>query len=195
VTAAPGRAATVDQALAPPKVLLLAVGNPDRGDDGVGILVAQELRGRLPADVTLLARSGDMLSLIEDWAGFDVLLCVGAAAPATGCMTTPGRIHRFDLASDALPRELAFTSSHAFGLAEAIALARVLERAPPTIIVYAVEGGCFEGGSALTPEVASAAGVTADRVLAEIEAIRGRARDRQPRAGAVLTPSPPPAHP
>jgi hydrogenase maturation protease len=153
------------------KVLVLAVGNPDRGDDGVGVMVAQNLRGRLPADVTVLARSGDMLSLVEDCAGFDVLVCVDAAAPMTGSMT-PGRIHRFDLARDALPRELAVTSSHAFGLAEAIDLARALQRAPQTIIVYAVEGGCFDGGSALTPEVATAAGVVADQVVAEICKLR-----------------------
>jgi len=168
VTATAGRAAAADQDVPPRKVLVLAVGNPDRGDDGVGVMVAQYLRGRLPGDVTVLPRSGDMLSLIEDCAGFDALVCVDAAAP----MTAPGRIHRLDLASDRLPRELAVTSSHAFGLAEAIDLARALQRAPQTIIVYAVEGRCFDGGSALTPEVATAAAVVADRVVAEIDRLR-----------------------
>jgi hydrogenase maturation protease len=168
VTATAGRAVAADQDVPPRKVLVLAVGNPDRGDDGVGVMVAQNLRGRLPNDVTVLPRSGDMLSLIEDCAGFDALVCVDAAAPMTGSMTAPGRIHRFDLARDTLPRELAVTSSHAFGLAEAIDLARALQRAPQTIIVYAVEGRCFDGGSALTPEVVTAAGVVADHVVAEI---------------------------
>ena len=97
----------------------------------------------------------------------------------TGSMTVPGRIHRFDLARDTLPRELAVTSSHAFGLAEAIELARALQRAPQTIIVYAVEGGCFDGGGALTPEVATAAGVVADHVVAEIGRFGRRTCDRR----------------
>jgi hydrogenase maturation protease len=168
VTVAADQAVAADREALPGKVLVLCLGNPDRGDDGVGALVARNLRGRLPADVQVLARSGDMLSLIEDCAGFDALVCVDAAAP----VTAPGRIHRFDLARDSLPRDLSFTSSHAFGLAEAIELARALQRAPQTIIVYAVEGGCFDGGTAMTPAVATAAAVVADRVVAEIVRLR-----------------------
>jgi hydrogenase maturation protease len=164
VTVAADQAVAADREALPGKVLVLCLGNPDRGDDGVGALVARNLRGRLPADVQVLARSGDMLSLIEDCAGFDALVCVDAAAP----VTAPGRIHRFDLARDSLPRDLSFTS----GLAEAIELARALQRAPQTIIVYAVEGGCFDGGTAMTPAVATAAAVVADRVVAEIVRLR-----------------------
>ena len=115
------------------------------------------LAGRLPADAALLARSGDMMSLIEDWAGFDALVCVDAAAP----MGAPGRIHRIDLAMDELPTDMSFTSSHAFGLAETVRLARTLELAPQDIVVYAVEGCCFDGGAPMTADVAAAAGEVA----------------------------------
>jgi hydrogenase maturation protease len=58
------------------------------------------------------------------------------------------------------------------GLPEAIELARALALAPRQLIVYAVEGGSFEGGTPLTPAVAAAARVVADRVAAEVGRLR-----------------------
>jgi hydrogenase maturation protease len=150
------------------RVLVVAIGNPDRADDGVGALVATRLAGRLPSDVVLISRSGDILSLIEDWACFDAVICIDAAAP----MGMAGRIHRIDVVSGELPHDVSFASSHAFGLAEAIALAGVLRWLPGTIIVFAVEGVCFAGGSAMTPEVTAAAAEVADRVIAEVGRLR-----------------------
>jgi hydrogenase maturation protease len=146
-------------------VLVAALGAPDRGDDGVGPAVARMLEGRLPPQARALARRGDMLALIDDWAGCDALICIDAAAAP---QPTPGRIHRIDLAQESLPQDLSFTSSHAFGLPEAIALARALNLAPETIVVYAIEGRCFDAGAKMTPEVLAAAGEVADRVAAEV---------------------------
>lgn len=154
--------------IAPRRVVVIALGNPDRGDDGIGALVKKALVGRLPADVALFARSGDMLSLIEDWADFDALVCVDAAAP-TGA---PGRIQRIDLMTDELPAEVSITSSHAFGLADAIRLARTLGRVPQDIIVYAVEGFCFDTGAPITPEVADTVAEVVRRIVAEVERLR-----------------------
>lgn len=150
------------------KVLVVAIGNPDRGDDGVGALVATRIAGRLPPNVTLLFRSGDILSLVEEWSGFDALVCVDAAVP----MGAPGCIHRIDAAAGELLRDISVTSSHAFGLAEAIALARTLRSLPETAIVYAIEGASFGEGVAVTPEVVAAAAEVADRVVAEVDWLR-----------------------
>ncbi|NVN87215.1 MAG: hydrogenase maturation protease [Rhodopseudomonas sp.] len=153
-----------------PKVLVVAVGNPDRADDGVGALAATGLAGRLPPDVSLVARRGDILSLIEEWAGFDAVIFIDAAAS----MGMPGRIHRIDAGAGELPNEVSFASSHAFGLAEAIALAAALRSLPDTVIVYAIEGASFDGGAAMTPEVTAAAAEVADRVVAEVGRLRCR---------------------
>jgi hydrogenase maturation protease len=155
---------TGEQGRAMRKVLVACLGNPDRGDDGVGARVAQVLKGRLPGDIALLTRAGDMLGLIEDWAGFDAVVCVDAAAAAG----IPGRIHRVDLAHETLPAEMAPTSGHAFGLAEAVQLGRTLERAPANIVVYAIEGGSFETGAPMTAAVASVVGEVAQRVIEEV---------------------------
>lgn len=151
-----------------PKVLVVAIGNPDRADDGVGALVATRLAGRLPPDVTLVARRGDILSLIEDWASIDAVICIDAAAPMGG----PGRIHRIDARAGELPHGVSFASSHAFGLAEAIALAGALRSLPGIVIVYAIEGASFDGGAAMTAEVTAAAAEVADRVVAEVGRLR-----------------------
>ena len=148
------------------RIMVIGIGNPDRGDDGIGPVVAAKLAGRLPPGVALAARSGDMLALIEDWADADALICIDAAAPAG----MPGRIHRLDPTVAELPREPVVASSHAFGLAEAIALARALHRAPARIVVYAVEGCQFDGGTPLSPPVAAAADAVADRIVAEVAA-------------------------
>ena len=158
-----------------PKVLVVAIGNPDRADDGVGALVATRLAGRLPPDVALVARRGDILSLIEDWAGFDAVVCIDAIAP----MEMPGRIHRIDAVAGDLPHGVSFASSHAFGLAEALALADALRSLPGTVVVYAVEGASFDGGAEMTPEVTAAATEVADRVVAEVgRLLRHEGKDR-----------------
>lgn len=152
----------------PPRVLVLALGNPDRGDDGVGPAVANSLRKLLPRDVTIMSVGGDVLGVVPTWTEFDAVICVDAAAPSG----RPGRIHRFDLAAGDLPRDLTVTSSHAFGLAEAIALARALNQAPRAIIVYAIEGASFAASAPLTPEVAAATAEVAGRVAAEVNRLR-----------------------
>ncbi len=126
--------------------------------------ISQRLSGRLPDDFALLIRSGDVFSLIEDWVGCDALVCVDAAAP----MGAPGRIHRIDLATDVLGPNASLTSCHAFSLVDAIRLGRILRSAPQDIIVYAVEGHCFDAGAPMTGAVVAAASEVARRVTAGV---------------------------
>lgn len=149
-------------------VLVIGIGNPDRGDDGVGPMVARALEDRLSPGITVLERNSDGLGLIGDWAGHDTVICIDAAAP----MGEPGSIHRIDLSVSELPPDVAFTSSHAFGLAEAIALARTLGSMPQAMIVYAIEAAQFDHGAPLSAEVAAAARQVAEDVAREAESLR-----------------------
>lgn len=146
------------------KILVACLGNPDRGDDALGAMVAHELSGRLPGEVALLLCTGDTFSLIDDWAGYDALICVDAAAP----VGTPGCIHRIDARTDELLSNIAVTSSHALSVFDAINLARALECAPRDIVVYAVEGFQFDAGAPVTAAVTAAAREVARRVIAEV---------------------------
>ena len=158
-----------------PRIMVVGIGNPDRADDAVGLEVVARLAGRLPPDVALVARTGDILGLVQDWAGCDALVCVDAAAP----MGHPGRVHRVNATNGNLPPVVSVTSSHAFALPEAIAMARELKLLPATVVVYAIEGGRFDMDSAMTPEVAFAIGQVAELIIEEVaDASCGRIIDR-----------------
>jgi hydrogenase maturation protease len=150
-----------------PSVLVVAIGNPDRGDDGFGPAVAQRLRGRVPSKVRILERSGDALALIEDWNNSPPVIIVDAMTP----IAKPGRVHRLDLTHSPMPIGCSPRSSHAFGVAETVELARSLGRLPQCLLAYVVEGEQFETGAPLSPAVAAAVEDVAERVLAELSAI------------------------
>ncbi len=145
-------------------VLVAGIGNPDRGDDGLGPAVANRLRGRVPAGVRILERNGDVLALIEEWSGCTAVVVVDAAAP----LGRPGRIHRLDLTGQPLSGGLARSSTHAFGIAEAVELAGSLGRLPGQLIAYLVEGERFDIGAPLSPLVAEAVDRVAERILVEL---------------------------
>jgi hydrogenase maturation protease len=152
--------------MSPEPALVLAVGNPFRRDDGAGPAVARALEGRLPPETRVRIREGDLAAALDDWDGAGVVVAVDAArsgAPA-------GTLHRHDAAAGPLPAVFARGSTHAFGLAEAVELARALGRLPRRLVVFAIEGREFGHGDGLTPEVAVAVGRAADAVLGELAA-------------------------
>jgi hydrogenase maturation protease len=121
----------------------------------------------------LLERSGDALALIEDWNGVPVVILVDAAA----LITEPGRIHRLQLTNSPIPIAFAPRSTHAFGLAETVELARSLQRLPLCLIAYFVEGKQFAVGAPLSATVATAVGEAAERILMEISSRLQTCRD------------------
>lgn len=139
--------------------LVIGIGNPDCGDDGIGPLVASRLQAGHGAHI--MARRGEGLDLIEAWGDADPVVLIDAAASAG----QPGQIHRYDLHECALSYEPPHASTHGFGLADAIELARALDQLPPRIVLYAVEGARFEPGSAMTAPVRRSA-VTITRLIA-----------------------------
>jgi hydrogenase maturation protease len=150
------------------EVLVVGIGNPDRGDDGIGLLVVRQLAGRLPSDlarhVTIVERTGDALALIDDWAGHDAVILVDAAAPDSA----PGSIHRIDLLEDELPIDISLSSTHAFGVADAVGLARTLGLLPRHVIVYAIEGATFDHGAPVSRKVAAALNEVVTRIAGEL---------------------------
>lgn len=145
-------------------VLVVGIGNPDRGDDGVGPLAVRRLAERLPPEVALIERPGDALALIDDWAGQETVILVDAAVSGA----TPGTIHRIDLLADAMPPGVSLSSTHAFGVADAVGLARSLGLLPRHLVAYAVEASGFSPGAPLSAPVAAALDGLVERVVAEL---------------------------
>jgi hydrogenase maturation protease len=150
-----------------PRRLVAGIGNPDRGDDGVGRLVARLLRGRLPPDVRIEERSGGAAELIELLGEADVAVLVDAMVSGAA----PGMIRRLDCAAGDLAPDLAGTSSHGFGVAQAVGLARALGCLPRVCVVYAVEAADFAAGAEMSPEVVAAAEETARRIAGELTGV------------------------
>lgn len=132
--------------------LIIGVGNPDRGDDGAGHAVVRALRDLPLPGIDLRTVSGEASQLIEAWAGADQVVVVDASHSGTDVAT----ISHFDARKENLPATLERASTHGFGVAEAVALARNLDRLPAHLDVYAIEGANFEPGEGLTAEVAAA---------------------------------------
>jgi len=152
-----------------PRLLVIGMGNPDRGDDAIGPLIARQLVGRQLAghvaqNVAIIERSGDALALIDDWAGHDAVILVDAAAPGAA----PGQVHRLDLLEDNLQAEVSMSSTHAFGVAEAVGLARTLGLLPRHVVAFAIEGANFNPGAPVSPDVTAVVDDVAARIEAEL---------------------------
>lgn len=143
---------------------MIGVGNRFRGDDAVGLWVVGRLRGWLPT-VEVLEREGEPTGLMDAWEGARAVWLVDAVSSGA----PPGTVRRLEAGSRPLPSRLFPPSTHAFGLAEAIELARALHRLPERVVVYGIEGERFAAGEGLSPRVEEAAERVAARVREEVE--------------------------
>jgi hydrogenase maturation protease len=136
------------------KTLIIGVGNDFRGDDGAGLLVARLLQQEELPGVDVRESSGEGGSLVEAWQGYETVILVDAARSGDA----QGTVYRFEAQRDPLPAHLSSgVSSHTFGVAGAVELARRLDRLPPRLIVYAIAGQDFTLGAPVTHAVQAAA--------------------------------------
>jgi hydrogenase maturation protease len=145
--------------------LVVCVGDPVRGDDGVGHAVAGAVREAAP-EVRVVELAGDAGGLLDCWSGENVVVVVDALRSDD----PPGTLRVLDVsAADPVPAGPA-TSSHGLGVAEAVALGRVLGRLPGRLVLVGVVGGCFDVGAGLTPAVGGAVPSAVEAVLAAARA-------------------------
>lgn len=141
---------------------VIGVGNAFGSDDGAGLAVARSLRGRLGPGVRGLEHEGDPSGLLDAWAGAEVVVLVDA----TSSGAAPGTVQVLDASKRPLPAGLGGTSTHAFGVAQAIELARALGRLPAHVVVVGIEGERFTAGTELAPAVAASIEPACEAVLA-----------------------------
>jgi hydrogenase maturation protease len=149
---------------------VICVGNAYRGDDAAALEVAKLLQGTLPEGAELLEREGEPTALMDAWEAAEAVWLVDAVhsgAPS-------GTVHRLDAGEQELPAGLFRASTHAFGLAEAVELARALGRLPARTIVFGIEGARFEAGDELSSEVAAAVPEVAEALRREVVACTSR---------------------
>jgi hydrogenase maturation protease len=155
-------------------VVVIGVGNPMRQDDGAGVAVAERARPLLPPGVVVTTLGGEATSLLEAWAGADLAVVADAVRwdhpPANGGVT------RIDATAgpDALTGWGGGASSHGLGVAEAVALGRVLDRLPRRLVLLLVPLAEEGHGEGLSPAVEGCVGDAVRLLVAEVRAAMGR---------------------
>jgi hydrogenase maturation protease len=147
--------------------LVVGLGSVDRGDDGIGPVVAAHV-GTLDLPHVRVATHEDPTSLVELMAGFDTVVVVDAMrsrAPAGTVTTLHAGAGRPPIGARMDPGP---AGTHGLGLAMAIELARVLGRLPEHVDVVAVEADTFEHGTGLSAAVAAAVPVAVAAVLGSL---------------------------
>jgi len=134
-------------------IRVIGVGNPERGDDGAGREVARRLAARKPCGLDVCESDGEGAALLASWEGADRVILVDACRGSGH----PGRIRAVDVDDAESLARLQTVSTHSFGVAAAVGLARALGRLPSDLVIYAIEGRDFQVGRGLTPEVDRAA--------------------------------------
>ena len=146
-------------------LLVLGVGNPLRGDDGIGPRVVEQLQqAGLPTDVEAFDAGAAGFNLLYWLDGRRRVIIVDAADVGLEA----GQFARFTPEQVELTGAAEGAGSHQAGLAEVLALARALERPLPEIVVFGVQPGSLEWGTGLTAEVEAAVPLLVRAVLQEV---------------------------
>jgi hydrogenase maturation protease len=138
---------------------IIGCGNPSCGDDAAGLLVAARLRA--------LGINATPCTTAPDLAGEDDVILVDAMQSGAA----PGSIRVWD--GPEVPRAIGVRcSTHGFGVADAVAIARAIGRAPARLRVYGIEGATFGPGTEVSPAVDGAIEIVVASILRELAATR-----------------------
>lgn len=148
-----------------PTTLVIGLGNLLRGDDGVGVRVAQMLaRQTLPSDVEVVDGGTQGLGLVNLMEGRQRMILVDAADVGK----TPGEFVRFTLDKVVLRGDDQHLSVHTAGLREALLLAQALKILPDEVVIFGVQPANLDWANALSPEVEATLPDLITAVLSEL---------------------------
>ena len=148
------------------KILVLGLGNPILGDDGVGITAAALLEERLPPGLPVEVDTDyhGGLHLMERLVGYDLAIIIDAICTGTH---PPGTILR--LGPDDVPTQHT-ASAHDVNLPTALAMARRMRLTiPQEICIIAIEAqNVLQFNEHCTPAVEAALPRAVDAALAQL---------------------------
>ena len=160
---------TPEAAASSRRVLVIGVGNPFAGDDAAGLRAAGRLRELSGGAFRVIEHTGEGAGLMSCWSDADAVVLIDAVRLGREPGTAAGEVHRFDAALQPLPAFMFRHSTHAFGLAEAVELARALGQLPRRLVVYAIGGANFTAGAQLSAAVERRLPAIADEILQEVQ--------------------------
>ncbi len=168
-------------------VRVIGCGNPDAGDDAVGILAVGRARAALEAlaGVEVVARA-EPLAVVHLLEGVDAVLVVDAIrSPGSG--RPVGALVRAESGPEGLPAELRSSlSTHGLGVVEAVGLAAAIGAAP-RVVVLGVEAGETGVGRPLSEAVEQGLPRLTERIVAEATSLAGSLHEveRSPAEGST----------
>ena len=162
-----------------PSGRIVCVGTRERGDDGVGPLVADEIRHTYPdVDVRECRDSFDLLDVIGDAgtvvvvdaardvvdAARDVVDAARVVGGGAGSPPVPGTVH---IVADLQQAQMSLgpSSTHGFGPSEVLALAGSVGGAQATVTLVAVVGESFDIGADVSDAVIAAVPAAAEQAV------------------------------
>jgi hydrogenase maturation protease len=145
----------------PKRARIIGIGSP-LGDDAAGLEVASRIAAAPPQNVDVIASDRPGVGLVDLLEGADDVLIVDAVRSGAPV----GTLHEVSL-EDVAAKGIRHASSHAFGVAEALALARELGRLPPRVCVLGIE----------TSATADAPTELGDTIRGAIDRATARARE------------------
>ncbi|MBL8228834.1 MAG: hydrogenase maturation protease [Bryobacterales bacterium] len=155
------------------RVVVIGYGNPYRGDDAAGLIAAGILRRCLPPFADVRSITSDGTALLDAWRNADAAILVDAVVSGS----EPGTVHRLTALPEIAP-EMRFASSHSFGLADAVGLARTLDLLPQRMVIYGIEAAQFEEGAGLSEAVEAAVLKVSTGIAVDFHALtKGALRD------------------
>jgi hydrogenase maturation protease len=149
-----------------PETLVVGLGNPLRGDDGIGVRVAQALIARpLPAGVEVVDGGTQGLALVNLLEDRRRAILVDAANVGRA----PGEFVRFTPDEVKLLGEGRGLSIHEAGLRDVLLLAEVLGVLPAQVVILGVQPANLEWDQDLSPAVQAALPELVAAVLEELD--------------------------
>lgn len=150
--------------------LVIGLGNPMRGDDGVGVRVVQSLAARsLPEDVEVVDGGTQGLAIVNLMEGRQRVIFVDAA----NVNRAPGEFVRFTPQEAHLLGEDQRLSVHEAGLRDALLLAQALQVLPDEVIIYGVQPASLDWHDNLSPQVETTLPRLVQSILDELAAGSG----------------------
>lgn len=149
------------------RTLVIGLGNPLMGDDGIGLAALEQLAAGWDMGDAELVDGGtwgmNLLPLIES---ADTVILLDAIHLGRA----PGTV--IELEGDAVPRRLAAKlSPHQIDLGEVLALAALRETLPRRLVAIGIEPALVEMSTSLSPAVAAAMPLMLQRVAERLEAL------------------------
>ena len=145
-------------------VVVIGYGSPGRGDDEAGLVAVEAVRPLLPPEVIVRRLTGDGSTLLDACRNSQAVILIDAVQSGGSA----GTVHRFDDIDQLTSGQIRLSSTHSFGLSEALQLGKLLGRLPPKVIVLGVEASQFNHGARLSEAVVRGLGQLKDMIVQEV---------------------------